>query len=66
MENSQGGDAMTSKILKNVIWAGMLAAMLSVSLLIPSVNAQQSATEALQKAEATSRGTGGYAISVQA
>ena len=53
---------MTSKILKNVVWAGMLAGVLSVSCLVPSVGAQQSATDALQKARVLERMAEGMAV----
>lgn len=46
---------MTSKIIKDVVWAGMLAGVLSASGLVPSAGAQQSATEALQKARVLER-----------
>jgi hypothetical protein len=53
---------MTSKIIKNVVWAGMLAGVLSASCLISSVGAQQSATEALQKARVLERLAEGMAV----
>ena len=41
---------MTSKFFKQIFWAGMLAAVLCASGLVPSVNAQQSANEARRHA----------------
>ena len=49
---------MTSKIIKYAVWAGMLASAFSVSRLVPSMGAQQSATsavDALQKARVLDR-----------
>jgi hypothetical protein len=53
---------MISKILKSVVWTGMLAGVLSVSCLVPSVSAQQSATDALQKARVLERMAEGMAV----
>src|SRR6185295_16723957 len=56
---------MTSKILDNVVGAGMLAGVLSVSCLVSSVGAQQSATsaiDALQKARVLDRMAEGMAV----
>ncbi len=56
---------MTSRILKNVVWAGMLAGVLSVSCFVPSAGAQQSATsaaDALQKARVLDRLAEGMAV----
>jgi DNA-binding beta-propeller fold protein YncE len=56
---------MTSKILKYVVWAGMLATVLSVSCFVPSSGAQQSATsatDALQKARVLERLAEGMAV----
>ncbi len=53
---------MTSKILKNIVWAGMLAGVFSASGLVPSAGAQQSATEALQKARVLERMAEGMAV----
>src|SRR5260370_9046039 len=49
---------MTSKIIKNVLWAGILISALSMSRFVRSLDAQQSgasATDALQKARVLDR-----------
>src|SRR6202521_4704157 len=49
---------MTSKIIKYVLWAGMLVGALSISRFVASLDAQQSSTsavDALQKARVLSR-----------
>ena len=56
---------MTSKFLKDVVWAGVLASMLSMSCFIPSVGAQPSAasaTDALEKARVLERLAEGMAV----
>ncbi len=49
---------MNSKLIRYAVWAGVLAGVLSVTRLVPSLSAQQSATsavEALQKAHVLDR-----------
>ena len=53
---------MTSKLFRNVVWTGMLAGVLSVSCLVPSAGAQQSATDALQKVRVAERLAEGMAV----
>lgn len=53
---------MTSKFFKHVVSAALLASVLSVSGIVPAVNAQQSATEALQKARVAERLAEGMAV----
>src|SRR4051812_37266376 len=60
-KNIQGGDAMISTKAKRVVF-GMFAGMLSMSVLLPAVHAQQSATEALQKARVAERLAEGMAV----
>ena len=47
---------MISKIIKNAVWAGMLASALSVSRLVPSLGAQQSANDRYGRSSEGPRG----------
>ena len=46
---------MTSRIIKSAVWVCMLASVLSVTLFVPSSYAQQTATDALEKAKVLQR-----------
>src|SRR5580700_1892576 len=56
---------MISKIITNAVWAGLLAGAFSVSCLVPSLGAQQSATtakDALEKARVLDRVAEGMGV----
>src|SRR3984957_8561671 len=56
---------MNSKFAKKIIWAGLLALLLSASCLVPSLRAQQSSAntkDALQKAHVDDRMGEGMAV----
>src|SRR5947209_17879109 len=46
---------MTSRVVKHAIWMGIAAAARNVTLLVPALNAQQSAMDAWQKARVLER-----------
>ena len=59
---------MISKIIKNAVWAGLLAGAFSVSCLVPSLGAKQSAPtakDALQKARVLDRMAEGMGVEHQ-